>query len=118
LRKPSATGSHCLRDHAIAACGPPRGRLEFRVEATSLTTLIQMVEGGLGVTVLPRITLDAGILEGTRLVARPFAPPAPSRALALVVRRTSSRRRDADLLAEFIGEQRSRPTRRRHVPKG
>ena len=107
---------HCLRDHAIAACGPPRGRLKSRVEATSLTTLIQMVEGGLGVTLLPRITLDAGILEGTRLVARPFAPPAPSRTLALVVRRTSPHRRDVDLLAEFLVEQRSRQPRRRRAP--
>ena len=93
---------HCLRDHAIAACGRRRASGEPRVEATSLTTLIQMVEGGLGVTLLPRITLDAGILKGTRLVARPFSPPAPSRTLALVARRTSPRRRDADLLAEFL----------------
>ena len=100
---------HCLRDHAIAACGPRRGRWESRVEATSLTTLIQMVEGGLGVTLLPGITLDAGILKGTRLVARPFSPPVPSRTLALVARRTSPRRRDADLLAEFLIEQRRRP---------
>jgi LysR family hydrogen peroxide-inducible transcriptional activator len=93
---------HCLRDHAIAACGPHRGTWEPRVEATSLTTLLQMVEGGWGVTLLPGITLDAGILKGTRLVARPFAPPAPSRTLALVARRTSPRRRDADLLADFV----------------
>jgi LysR family hydrogen peroxide-inducible transcriptional activator len=99
---------HCLRDHAIAACGPRRGRWESRVEATSLNTLIQMVEGGLGVTLLPRITLEAGILKGTRLVARPFSPPAPSRTLALVARRTSPRRRDADLLAEFLLGQRDR----------
>jgi LysR family hydrogen peroxide-inducible transcriptional activator len=100
---------HCLRDHAIAACGPRRGKWEPRVEATSLTTLIQMVEGGWGVTLLPGITLDAGILKGTRLVARPFAPPAPHRTLALAARRTSTRRRDADLLAEFIVEQHRRP---------
>ena len=93
---------HCLRDHAIAACGPRRAAWEPRVEATSLTTLIQMVEGGLGVTLLPRITLDAGILKSTRLVARPLASPAPSRTLALVARRTSPRRRDADLLGEFL----------------
>ncbi len=99
---------HCLRDHAIAACGPRRGGWDSRVEATSLTTLIQMVEGGLGVTLLPGITLDAGILKGTRLVARPFSPSAPSRTLALVTRRTSARRRDADLLAEFLIEQRQR----------
>jgi len=101
---------HCLRDHAIAACGPRRGTWEPRTEATSLTTLIQMVEGGWGVTLLPGIMLDAGILKGTRLVARPFARPAPSRTLALVARHTSSRRRDADLLADLVIEhwQRSR----------
>jgi len=95
---------HCLRDHAIAACGPRRGTPEPRLEATSLTTLIQMVEGGWGVTLLPATALDAGILKGTQLVARPFAPPAPSRTLALVARHTSSRRRDADLLADFVIE--------------
>lgn len=99
---------HCLRDHAIAACGPRQGAWQPRVEATSLTTLIQMVEGGLGVTLLPRITLDAGLLKGTGLVARPFSSPAPSRTLALVARRTSPRRRDADLLAEFLIEQHGR----------
>jgi LysR family transcriptional regulator, hydrogen peroxide-inducible genes activator len=102
---------HCLRDHAIAACGPRRAGWESRVEATSLTTLIQMVEGGLGVTLLPGITLDAGILKGTRLVARPCSAPAPSRTLALVTRRTSPRRRDADLLAEFLVDQHRRSGR-------
>jgi LysR family hydrogen peroxide-inducible transcriptional activator len=107
---------HCLRDHAIAACGPRRAGSQPRVEATSLTTLIQMVEGGLGVTLLPRITLDAGILKGTRLVARPFAPPPPSRTLALLARRSSPRRRDADLLAEFFVEQHRRSGRAARVP--
>jgi len=102
---------HCLRDHAITACGPRRGAWEAKVEATSLYTLIQMVDGGLGVTLLPEITLKAGLLKGTRLIARPFAPPAPSRTLALVARRTSPRRRDVELLSEFILEQRRRSTR-------
>jgi LysR family hydrogen peroxide-inducible transcriptional activator len=96
---------HCLRDHAIAACGPRRGGWEAQVEATSLPTLLQMVEGGLGVTLLPAIALRAGVLKGTRLVARPFAASAPSRTLALAARRTSPRRRDTDLLAEFFIEQ-------------
>ena len=106
---------HCLRDHAIAACGPRRGPWETRVEATSLYTLIQMVEGGLGVTLLPEITLKAGILKGTRLIARPFASPAPSRTLALVTRPTSPRVHDARLLAEFILEHR-RVTARAGIP--
>jgi len=97
---------HCLRDHAIAACGPRRGPWESRVEATSLTTLIQMVAGGLGMTLLPGITVEAGILKGTSLAARPLLPPVPSRTLALVARRTSPRRGDADLLADFLIAQR------------
>jgi LysR family hydrogen peroxide-inducible transcriptional activator len=110
---------HCLRDHVIAACGPRRGTWETRVEATSLTTLIQMVEGGLGMTLLPGITLEAGILKGTGLVARHFLAPVPSRTLALVARRTSPRRRDADLLADFLIDQhrgagRARVTAPRH----
>ena len=114
---------HCLRDHAIAACGPRRRAWEAKVEATSLPTLIQMVEGGLGVTLLPEIALKASILKGTRLIARPFAAPAPSRTLALVARRTSPRWRDADLLAAFFLEQHRRtakpgiPALRRHAPK-
>ena len=64
---------HCLRDHAIVACGPRAAAGAPTVEATSLPTLVQMVEGGLGVTLLPEMTLKAGILKGTRLVARPFA---------------------------------------------
>lgn len=107
---------HCLRDHAIAACGPRRGAREAKVEATSLHTLIQMVEGGLGVTLLPEITLKAGILKGTRLAARPLAPPAPSRTIALVARRTSPRLRDVELLAEFIMRQRRQ--RARPGPRG
>jgi LysR family hydrogen peroxide-inducible transcriptional activator len=102
---------HCLRDHAIAACGPRRRVWESPAEATSLTTLIQMVEGGWGVTLLPGITLAAGILKGTALVARPFARPAPSRTLALATRRTSPRRRDADLLADFVLAQHRQPPR-------
>jgi LysR family hydrogen peroxide-inducible transcriptional activator len=102
---------HCLRDHAIAACGPRRGGWEPRLEATSLTTLVQMIEGGWGVTLLPRIVLDAGILKGTRLVARPFAGSAPFRTLALAARRSSPRCRDADLLADFVLEQQGRPSR-------
>ena len=109
---------HCLRDHVIAACGPRRGSWEARVEATSLTTLIQMVEGGLGVTLLPAITVDAGILKGTGLVARPLAAPAPSRTLALVARRTSPRRRDADLLADFLIEQQRRSGRAGVLARG
>lgn len=114
---------HCLRSHAIAACGPRRGGWSPKLEATSLYTLIQMVEGGMGVTLLPEITLKGGILKGTRLVARPFGVPAPSRTLALVARRTSPRLDEVKLLGDFIIERHRRGARpgipglRRRPPK-
>ena len=54
----------------------PPWPMESRVEATSLTTLIQMVEGGLGVTLLPGIALEAGILKA---LASSLAPSRPRR---------------------------------------
>jgi LysR family hydrogen peroxide-inducible transcriptional activator len=93
---------HCLREHAISACGTRAANAESAVEATSLHTLIQMVEGGLGVTLLPEIALKAGILNGTSLVARPFSTDVPARTIALVARPTSAHRRDFEVLAAFI----------------
>jgi len=95
---------HCLRDHAIVACGA-RGPGEApTVEATSLATLVQMVEGGLGVTLLPEMTLKAGLLNGTSLVARPFAAKVPARRIALVSRRASAHSHEVALLADLIVE--------------
>jgi len=114
---------HCLRDHAIAACGNRRANPDSRIEATSLNTLVQMVEGGLGVTLLPEIALKAGILKGTRLIARPFARHVPSRRIALVARPGSARRRDFELLADFVIEHERRlraaqvPSRRAAVKR-
>jgi LysR family hydrogen peroxide-inducible transcriptional activator len=99
---------HCLRDHAITACGPRLTNVEARIEATSLNTLIQMVEGGLGVTLLPEMSIKAGVLKGTKLIARPFAPHVPAREIALVARPGSARRRDFELLADFIVERERR----------
>ena len=106
---------HCLREHAIAACGGRLANPESRIEATSLSTLIQMVEGGLGVTLLPEIALKAGALRGTKLIARPFAPHVPSRRIALVARPGSARRRDFELLADFVAEH-ERAQRAAQVP--
>jgi LysR family hydrogen peroxide-inducible transcriptional activator len=106
---------HCLRDHAIAACGARADKTKAMVEATSLTTLIQMVEGGLGVTLLPELTLKAGILNGTGLIARPFATQVPSRTVALVARPTGARAADIDMLAAFF-ESHARKAASARVP--
>ena len=81
------------------------------MEATSLHTLLQMVEGGMGATLLPEMTLKAGILNGTELVARPFSTQVPARTIALVARPTTAHRRDFDLFADLIVELSRRVTR-------
>jgi LysR family hydrogen peroxide-inducible transcriptional activator len=106
---------HCLREHAIVACGTRAPGESPAVEATSLATLVQMVEGGLGVTLLPEMTLKAGILSGTSLVARPFAQRVPARTIALVSRGGGAHGRDADLLAAFIAEH-AAPKQKAGVP--
>ncbi len=69
---------------------------------TSLHTVVQMVEGGLGVTILPEMAIRAGILDHTGVVARALAGDAPARRIALVWRKASPRERDFRLLAEVL----------------
>jgi LysR family transcriptional regulator, hydrogen peroxide-inducible genes activator len=92
---------HCLREHAIEACGKAKGKRPG-IEATSLPTLLQMVEGRLGVTLLPDMALQSDILAGTRLVARPFSGRIPARTVALASRPSGARGPELDLLAGFF----------------
>ncbi len=93
---------HCLKDHALAACSRPELRGEAAMLGTSLHTVVQMVEGGLGVTILPEMAIRAGILDHTGVVARALAGDAPARRIALVWRKASPRERDFRLLAEVL----------------
>lgn len=93
---------HCLKDHALAACNRPELRAEATMLGTSLHTLVQMVDNGLGVTLLPQMAIDAGILNGTHVVARPLDTPNAIRRIALAWRRSSPREKEFQLLAEAL----------------
>lgn len=90
---------HCLKDHALAACNRPELRASATMIGTSLHTLVQMVDNGLGVTMLPEMALDAGILHDTEVVARPLKAPKASREIALVWRKNSPRSDEFRMLA-------------------
>lgn len=92
---------HCLRDHALAACSLPRPKAGDGVLGTSLSTLVQMVAGRLGVTLLPHMAIRCNILAGTDLVTRPVAG-AGTRRLGLCFRSSSPRRAEYALLAKFL----------------
>ena len=93
---------HCLKDHALAACNRPELRGSTTMIGTSLHTLVQMVDNGLGLTMLPEMAVDAGILKGTDVVARPLKSKQATREIALIWRKNSPRRHDFELLAEEL----------------
>ena len=82
---------HCLREHTLMACKRSEIKQTHGVEATSILTLVQMVEFGMGLALLPEMALKAGILKNTNLIARPLLHPAPKRKIALVARMTTAR---------------------------
>ena len=93
---------HCLKEHALAACNRPGLRASATMIGTSLHTLVQMVDHGLGLTMLPEMALDAGILNGTNVVARPLKSANANREIALVWRKNSPRGDEFRLLAEEL----------------
>jgi len=86
---------HCLRDQAIALCGPHAARRAAGsdISATSLETLLQLAAAGYGVTLAPRLAIESragAALAG--LAARPLADRAMKREVALAFRRDTTRR--------------------------
>jgi LysR family hydrogen peroxide-inducible transcriptional activator len=90
---------HCLKDHALSACNRPDLRAHAAMMGTSLHTLIQMVDNGLGITFIPLMAIEAGILEGTRVEAKPLRSDHGFRRIALIWRRSSPREIEFQLLA-------------------
>ncbi len=93
---------HCLKDHVLSACSRPELRAEAAILGTSLHTLVQMVDNGLGMTLVPEMAVAAGLLTGTRVVTRRLDADHPSRRIALVWRRASPREKEFRLLAEAL----------------
>jgi len=91
---------HCLTDHSLAACG--RSAPRSAMLGTSIHTLVQMVDNGLGLTLVPKMAVDAGILDGTSLVSRELDSDHAARHIALVWRRRSPREAEFKLLADTL----------------
>jgi len=93
---------HCLKDHALSACNRPDLRAHAAMMGTSLHTLVQMVDNGLGVTFIPAMAIEAGILDGTGVDAKPLRSDHGYRRIALVWRRSSPRESEFQLLAAAL----------------
>jgi LysR family transcriptional regulator, hydrogen peroxide-inducible genes activator len=92
---------HCLKDHALAACDL-RVEAEAPLVASTLHTLVRLVDAGLGFTLLPEMAVAAGMLDGTRVRARPVEDIAAERRVALAWREGHARGAEFRLLGETI----------------
>ncbi|MEC4016544.1 hydrogen peroxide-inducible genes activator [Streptomyces sp. H27-D2] len=93
---------HCLRDQALDICreaGRTQG-VPVTTSAAGLSTLVQLVAGGLGVTLLPRTAVRVETGRSDQLATGYFADPAPSRTVALAMRSGAAR---VDEFEEFAG---------------
>jgi len=96
---------HCLRDQALAVCERGGAIESMEVRGTSLPTLVQMVAGGIGVTLLPEAAAAALVLPKGPVALAEFANPPPGRTLGLAWRTSSARLREFRTLAETLREE-------------
>ena len=95
---------HCLRDHALEACKLESADTDLVYQGTSLHTLVQMVANGLGVTLLPAMSVEADVLGDTDLMIKHFNTENVSREIGMAWRKSDPRREDYKMLGEFIVE--------------
>jgi LysR family hydrogen peroxide-inducible transcriptional activator len=103
---------HCLRDQALAFCATAaRGRASASTVfgASSLNTVMQMVAGGYGVTLIPQIAADVERRD-ERVKFLRMQNPEPGRSIGLVFRRTSPRKADFAALGEVVKERAGIPS--------
>jgi LysR family hydrogen peroxide-inducible transcriptional activator len=97
---------HCLREHAIEACRIRDSQKMSAFSATSLLTLIEMVDADLGVTFLPEMAIGSALLQNTQVKTYPLTDKS-YRTIGLVWRRGSTRSDEFRMLGEFIAEHRN-----------
>ncbi|MET9416555.1 LysR substrate-binding domain-containing protein [Streptomyces klenkii] len=98
---------HCLRDQALDICREV-GRTSGAPGTTSaagLSTLVQLVGGGMGVTLLPRTALRVETERNAQLATGSFADPVPSRRIALAMRTGAARQGEFEQFAAALRKE-------------
>jgi LysR family transcriptional regulator, hydrogen peroxide-inducible genes activator len=100
------SSGNCFRDQVLQTCsGVPRAvndSMQQALEGSSLETIRHMVASGVGITVLPAAAAEGRTVENRLTAVRPFAPPVPSRRIALAWRRTFPRPRAVEAVRQAI----------------
>ncbi|MDN3269924.1 MULTISPECIES: LysR substrate-binding domain-containing protein [unclassified Streptomyces] len=96
---------HCLRDQALDICREAGSAgVAATTTAAGLSTLVQLVAGGLGVTLLPHTAVEVETSRADRLLTARFADPAPKRRIALAMRTGAARAAEYEQLAVALRE--------------
>ena len=99
---------HCLKEHALAACSLQNKKQDSDFDSASLHTLIQMVAGKLGTTIVPQMALDQLTSNESELRAIHLNEPGPHRTIALVIRPNYVRSNELTLLKDIFTQQLTR----------
>lgn len=94
---------HCFRDQALSFCDWETRRPRELLDGSSLSTLVQMVGAGMGVTLIPEMALPVETRSADVSVTR-FAEPQPSRTIGMVWRKTTPLVRQLAAVAEIVRE--------------
>jgi len=92
---------HCLRDHALAACKIRNTKTIRRFAASSLLTLIEMVDADLGITFLPEMARGTSLLRNTRVKLHTLGEKS-FRTIGLAWRKGSGRVDEFELFGDFL----------------
>lgn len=95
---------HCLKDHALSACQLELNSMDS-LKATSLTTLIELVAGGLGTTLVPEMALNQLVNDKSKLTAVHLNEPGPHRRIACIVRPNYVRLKDVEHLIHLFKKE-------------
>ena len=99
---------HCLKDHALAACSMQNDKQDTDFDSASLHTLIQMVAGKLGTTLVPQMALDQLIYNESEIRAIHLNEPGPHRTISLVIRPNYVRTNELTLLRDIFSQELSK----------
>jgi LysR family hydrogen peroxide-inducible transcriptional activator len=92
---------HCFRDQALSFCKMPSTRPRELLDGSSLSTLVQMVGAGIGVTLIPDMAVAVETRSAPVCVAR-FENPKPSRTIGMVWRKTSPLTKQLARIADVV----------------
>ena len=96
---------HCLRNHALDACKLRGTEKINRFAASSLLTLVEMIDADLGISYLPEIAAASTLLRNTRVRLHPLHDDS-YRTIGLAWRKGSARENEFRLLGELLSAQR------------